>query len=487
MKLARKLTLALLVGVFVSFMGFYYVRRTRAIEFYDEAIMRDHRLLAHALGAAIEQSSKAGHETEALDFIQRMSEPRLHPVPSDRAQRVGVRWVSLERNPPEIRRPKLDPELLEPLLGGKDDVQQVDASGTVLYSYVAVGGPGQAPGAVELVETLSLEERLYSPSSVLHLVVAIGAVAVFEALVVFGLGAWLVGRPVANLIDVARRIGAGDLSSRADVRQRDELGELGREMNAMAERLAGALDQIRRVDRLATIGKLSAGVAHELGTPLNVILLKAKRLRTGASSPEDISESSRIVIDQAERMTKIIRQLLDLSRPRPPVKAPTDLRALARSTLAVLEPLATKRAVTLGVADGAPARASIDADQIQQVLTNLVMNGVQAMPRGGKLSVGLSSVQARSPMTPGAKETRCLRIDVRDEGEGVAPEVLKHIFEPFVTTKDVGEGTGLGLSVAHGIVREHGGWIAVETARGRGSCFSVYLPQEEVSPCADAS
>src|SRR5438445_8558900 len=98
-KLARKLTLALLVGVLAAFCGFAYIHTTRALEFYEQAIMRDHRLIAHALGAALEQSSATGHEKEALDFIKRMGEPRLRPVAPDRSKRVDVRWVSLDPDP----------------------------------------------------------------------------------------------------------------------------------------------------------------------------------------------------------------------------------------------------------------------------------------------------------------------------------------------------------------------------------------------------
>jgi signal transduction histidine kinase len=257
-------------------------------------------------------------------------------------------------------------------------------------------------------------------------------------------------------------------------------------MNAMAARLEVALEQLRRSDRLATVGTLAAGVAHELGTPLNVILLRAKRQRAGDGTAEETLEGAGVVIEQAERMTRIIRQLLDFARPRPPAKARVDVRAIARSTLDVLEPLAAKRGVTLGLAEAAPATASVDADQLQQVLANLVVNGVHAMKRGGALTISVAHARARPPAPSEAREGGYIRIDVRDRGEGVPPRILEHLFEPFHTTKDVGEGTGLGLSIAHGIVREHGGWIGVETGPG-GSCFSVFIPEEEPLPCAAAS
>ena len=113
---------------------------------------------------------------------------------------------------------------------------------------------------------------------------------------------------------------------------------------------------------------------------------------------------------------------------------------------------------------------------MQQVFANLVVNAIQSMPLGGEINVGLARERVRPPADIGGPEAAYVRIDVVDGGTGIAADVLARIFDPFFTTKDVGEGTGLGLSVSYGIVREHGGWIAVDTEPGRGSRFSVYLP-----------
>jgi signal transduction histidine kinase len=119
----------------------------------------------------------------------------------------------------------------------------------------------------------------------------------------------------------------------------------------------------------------------------------------------------------------------------------------------------------------------VDGGQVQQVLTNLVMNGLQAMKRPGTVRVRAAEVRATPPASEGGDEADYVRLDVEDEGDGIAPDVLPHVFEPFFTTKDVGEGTGLGLSVSYGLVRDHGGWIGVRSEPGRGSCFSIYLPR----------
>ena len=128
----------------------------------------------------------------------------------------------------------------------------------------------------------------------------------------------------------------------------------------------------------------------------------------------------------------------------------------------------------------------IDPGQIQQVLTNILVNAIQSMPRGGKATVAVGRRKVRSAVAPDAGERDCVFLSMADEGEGISPENLEQIFEPFFTTKEVGEGTGLGLSIAYGMVREHNGWIDVNSTLGKGSCFTVYLPQES-NACAETS
>jgi signal transduction histidine kinase len=139
--------------------------------------------------------------------------------------------------------------------------------------------------------------------------------------------------------------------------------------------------------------------------------------------------------------------------------------------------MAQKKRLTVGfVGEGEPARAAVDAGQLQQALTNLVVNAIHATGEGGTLTVGLERATVAPPPDVGGAPGGDLKRVVKDTGTGMSPEQREHLFEPFFTTKGVGEGTGLGLSVAYGIVREHGGWIGVESEQGRGSCFSIYLP-----------
>jgi signal transduction histidine kinase len=306
------------------------------------------------------------------------------------------------------------------------------------------------------------------------------------------LGLVLVGRPLAELVAQARRVGEGDLSYRIPTRRRDEIAKLAQEMNRMCERLRAAheseqaqadakmrpLSQLRHADRLATVGRLAAGLAHELGTPLNVVHARARQMATGATGPAEIGDKSRIIVEQVDRMTKLIRQLLDFARKRELQPSEVDVRALVDRAVTLLEPIARKRGVSLtltGIAE--PLLGQVDPEQMTQVILNVVMNAVHATDSGRAVSLTLGRGRATPPAEDGRGEQSCLRIEVRDEGTGIASESLARIFEPFFTTKDVGEGTGLGLSVAYGIVKDHGGWIDVASRPGVGSVFTVWLPE----------
>ncbi len=163
------------------------------------------------------------------------------------------------------------------------------------------------------------------------------------------------------------------------------------------------------------------------------------------------------VIREPDRIVRILRQLLDFARRKSPERSPTDLVKLARETAAFLEPLAAKRGVAVAVESGALVlEAEVGVGQIQQVLTNLVMNAIQASPAGGTVEVGLTARTIASNKGEDL-ERPCACVEVRDSGEGIPEDARARIFDPFFTTKPVGEGTGLGLSVAYGIVADHRG------------------------------
>jgi signal transduction histidine kinase len=276
------------------------------------------------------------------------------------------------------------------------------------------------------------------------------------------------------------------------LRSRDELAELADDLNEMCARLAesqadiraetaarlGATEQLRHADRLKTVGRLAAGIAHELGTPLNVVSGRAGLILSDKLAAEEVGASAAAIKTEADKMTRIIRQLLDFGRASTPRKVATDLRQVVSQAVDLLRTLAENSQVTLGFDQATEAAvAEIDVAQVQQVLTNLVVNAIQAMPHGGRVTISLRRQVAHPPDASDRPEAAYFAIEIRDQGIGIPAERLTQLFEPFFTTKQVGEGTGLGLSIAYGIVQEHGGWIDVTSQPGEGSCFTVMLPE----------
>jgi signal transduction histidine kinase len=348
-------------------------------------------------------------------------------------------------------------------------------------TYVPLDADGVRRGLFELTEPPTTEQR-FVRNTILDTVEIAIALAVVSALLAYVMGQWLVGTPVRILSEKARRIGKGDFSGEVALRQRDELSELAGEVNAMCSRLVATLDQLRHADRLATVGKLASGVAHELGTPLNVVGARARMIAGGETTPEQSRDYAGIIVGATERMTGTIRQLLQFARRGGPEKKPCDLRKLAGDVIDLILPLARKAHVELRLAPGdGDATAHVDAGQFQQVVTNLAMNAIQSIRRGGTVELRVRRERIEPPAELHRSEGEYLCLRVEDDGEGIAPENLPHIFEPFFTTKDVGAGTGLGLAVAYGIIRDHGGFIAVDSKVHEGATFSVYLPTPEAA------
>jgi signal transduction histidine kinase len=233
-----------------------------------------------------------------------------------------------------------------------------------------------------------------------------------------------------------------------------------------------AVDQLRHAERLNVIGTLSAGVAHELGTPLNVIAGCAEMIAE-VTADDAIRGHTQMILSQTKKITAIIRQLLDFGRRRGVERTVVDLAELVASTTAMLRSTAQKYGCTIEVAAGDPLPALGCAAELEQVLSNLILNGFQAMERGGAVRVD-ARIERRVAGSGHEQVYAC--VAVTDHGRGIAPEDLPKIFDPFFTTKGIGEGTGLGLSVSYGIIRDHGGVIEVDSVPHRGTQFSVLLP-----------
>jgi two-component system NtrC family sensor kinase len=482
MRISGKLTLGMIAGIVAILAISSYLTVNREVDLFETDMARDHELFAQAVASSMARVWRVDGRAHALGLLQQLEAGEGS---------VRVRFVPKDVLPND---PHINPAALDRVrLGGAALHDKLEGPSPKLYSYAAVHLGDETPGVLEVSESLEPRDA-YVRSTVLRAAITAACLGLVCAALTFALGSSIVGRPVRALVDQARRIGAGDLGIRLDLRQHDEIAELGREMNAMSTKLSDAnarlvaetaarvraLEQLRHADRLVTVGKLASGIAHELGTPLNVVSGRAKMISQNTAADEPTRNNARIVMEQSERMAQIIRQLLNFARAGKPNKSSVDLRHLAASTLSLLRPIAEKRRITLHFEASEPVSEVVaDAAQLQQVVTNLVVNAVQASPESSTVEVGLrASRQSRhvsGEVGPEA-ERGFVCITVSDRGVGMSEDTLERIFEPFFTTKDVGEGTGLGLAVAYGIVQEHGGFITVESKLSEGSRFEVYLP-----------
>jgi two-component system sensor histidine kinase HydH len=231
--------------------------------------------------------------------------------------------------------------------------------------------------------------------------------------------------------------------------------------------------EVERNRRLATVGRLAAGVAHEIRNPLSSVKGFATYFKERYREIPEDQEIVRIMIGEVDRINRVVGQLLDFSRPVTLSRKPTDLQTLLRDSLKQVESQARAAhcPVELSIPGSLPL-VNVDTDRIRQVLLNLYLNALEAMAAGGRLTVSAAAVATGKEVT----------VRVSDTGSGIGPDQLPHIFDPYFTTKST--GTGLGLAIAHNIMEAHGGSIAVDSRPGGGSVVTLSLPaaEREASP-----
>lgn len=505
MKLTLKLTLFFLCGLLVILVidGYYRIKKTTS--FFEQDMRVDHVNYGTALAQAVEDVWKRESKERAMNMINLLDRgTNIRIVWLDSSEpndKGGDQYTSYHFSPRYITRSSSQPHSSVPMkaeeirgMFGVASYIEKTASNVLsfLHTEIPITIDEELMGTIRLSESLEMQ-MIYMRDVTRQIFNFFAITLVICVFVVSMFGFLLVGRPLKLLVDKAKRVGTGDFTGRLSLRQKDEIGELAMEMDMMCDQLNDAhkrlqqeieektktLGQLRHADRLATVGKLVSGIAHELGTPLNVVSGRASMIASQEVTGEDILVNARIIGEQADRIEHIIRQLLDFARRPIPQMASTDMRKLSEHTVTLFRPLAEKFRINLQLEGGIePIIVSVEPSQIQQALSNLILNGIQAMPNGGKLLVKLSQECKSPPLDIDTNSTKWVKISVEDEGEGIPPEHLDLIFDPFFTTKDVGQGTGLGLSVLYGIIREHGGWVDVESEVNKGSRFYVYLPTE---------
>jgi signal transduction histidine kinase len=468
MKLVTKYTLVLVTALAVALSLLTLYRMVRDRDNLENDMRVDHGLVGHVLQAnAVELWRDA---RGAGGLAGERSIEHLIERSNETAGPTRFEWIA----------------------GGTSFDETHRSEGRAFVSRFPVRVDGVAIGTIVVSESLDDTERLVR-HGVLFNVGSVAIVVILSFAASLVLGRWLVGKPIGKLVEKARRIGQREFSGAVELHRSDELGELAAAMNAMSADLAAALQQItretdarvraveqmRHADRLSTVGKLAAGVAHELGTPLSIVGGHAQMIAGREVAGDAVLDSACAIDREATRMSRIVRQLLDFARRRGPEGTASEVGDVAARCLDLLAPMARKAGVTTRLLVSEPVRALIDEDSMQQVLTNLIVNAVQAMWPGGELRISAARDRVVSPDAPSDPPRACVRITVSDTGSGIPPDVLAHIFEPFFTTKQPGDGTGLGLAVVYGIVSDHRGWITVDSSE-RGTTFAVFL-QEVVS------
>ncbi len=302
-----------------------------------------------------------------------------------------------------------------------------------------------------------------------------------------------VTRPIAALIRRIKEMAQGQHEQNIEIKGHDEVASLAREFNLMCQKLqeshAQLVDEqqeklrleqeLRHSERLASVGRLAAGLAHEIGTPLNIIGGRSEYLLRRPRSPEELKDNLDVIRSQSDRIAAIVRQLLEFSRRREPVFKSVDLLALLDNVKYLLAHQLREKDIRIEMEgfDNLP-RIDADPDLLQQVFINLYSNSLHALGPGGAIKIGAAIThRGLAQAFPGGDHW--LRISFEDNGTGIESEYIGRVFDPFFTTKDVGEGTGLGLSVTYGIIQEHNGTIHVESERGRFTRFIIYLPTEQ--------
>src|SRR5215475_4622439 len=484
MSLSARLILLLTIAVgMVMALGGYFILRQRE-EILARALRNELHAHAVTLQMTLEDGYRAGRIGDAQRLIDHLSEnPRVFSVIlfDDKGR------VAMFSNPPEAGKIVESPDARRVIATGEAVEIVRRGGGSEVYSFIMpIRISAARRGAFEISQPAEFIKADYARA---RSDIAIITLALFAAIiaVVLLVMRYNLLRPIKELLSGAKAVGQGDLTYRVVAPSGgNEIAQLASEFNRMAESLAEqmraaerlALErELRYSERLASVGRLAAGVAHEMGAPLNVIKGRVEMLRERPDSPvENRARNLDIIGAQADAITDIVRQLLTLARPFNLRREAIEPARLIATVVELIEADAAKSGVRIEVLQNNHNHPNFmvgDRNLLQQVLMNICINALHAMGAGGGLKIEV----ATEGRYRGGRAFVGLRIS--DTGPGIAPEDLTHIFDPFFTTKEVGKGTGLGLSVARRIVEEHDGWIEVSNREEGGAAFTVWLPEAE--------
>jgi signal transduction histidine kinase len=480
------LPLVATVTLVMSAYGFWAAgQRRQALE---AQAYREAQAYATALGIALEYAFDDRQLRDVGDIVDRISrEPKIYGVAV-----YGLRGELLYvASPLQARDVGMTAALRRVLAGARDVVTTRRVEGERAYSvYRPIRSHGSIVGAFEVVQPLSFVERELTNTR-RRLLIGVAVLLTSIAVVMLALVRMTVARPLNRFVGAVQALGRGELAHRLNTRQgSSELAEVARQFNLMADRLESARSElvreteervalerrVRESEKMAAVGSLSAALAHEIGAPLSVVAGRAEMLLKDERENERKRRALQIIVDQIGRITMIVRNLLNYARQHDRAVRDVRVDAQVARVLDLLEHEFARSGVEVAT-DTEPVTVAGDPELLQQVFFNLLVNAVQAL-------------ETQEPPRLLAVRTRVRDgsavIEFEDNGPGVADDVAEKVFEPFVTTKGIGQGTGLGLAVARRIIDEHGGTIELSAGaarnggRSHGACFRVTLPLKAV-------
>jgi signal transduction histidine kinase len=490
-KLSTRLLLPLLASVAVVMLlyGSWALEQRESSLVADAA--RETQAYATALGLALERAFQSSEVEGVQEIIDRASrEPSVYGVlVYDSARTARFRSNAIGGALP------LPDSLLSRVLARGEPVSfERVLDDVAVYSVVRPLRDDEdvVIGALEVAQPLTfldvdktrVRQRYFL--NTMTLVVAL-------VVLVTGIVHRFVSRPLERFSAAVRALGRGDLSHRLDVGAAGgELADVASELNRMAARLEDARAdllrqsearlalerRLRQSERLAAMGELAAGVAHEIAAPLHVIRGRADLLLRQGGEATPGARNLAIITQQIDRITLIVRNLMNFARRREPRAIRVDLMQTLNGVIEFVEAEIERARITVVVEGPSEAYLTGDPDLLHQVFLNLIVNAIHALeasenePRRIEVRVTESGMSAASPVS--------LSVEISDTGPGIQPELVERVFDPFFTTKDGSQGTGLGLSVARAIVEDHGGTIEAASARAGGAAFRVTLPATPV-------
>lgn len=482
-----KLSVALIAGGFVIF-GVYGVYELRIERTALRAVIeQETRLLGRSFRVAVENALQDQQVADVEEMVRGLE--YIDPLVDILIYESGGRLIASAHG--SRSSDPLPENIVQHAISSREEIllfSPVDDPDRVVFSVPLSNDDGSLFGGLLVVRSLhDMQSALQETRR--NIVVSVLLFVLTTSVLGLVLGAVYIGRPLDRMAAAMQEVRSGNLMSVLPIARRDEMGAVAAEFNAMVTELREArrrLDEetesrarlrraLQEADKLITVGQLSAGLAHEIGSPLQILNGRARVLLAHAQDPAETRRNAEILISQTDRITRIVEQLLRFTRRRPVSIAKTDLHMTINAVLDLLQYEARRHGVLLRFSGGQELPPIlIDADGIQQIVLNLVANALMATPRGGSVSVSLET--SRLSTINGGCEVPAVRLIVADTGGGMSAEVLGRLFEPFFTTRSAEGGTGLGLAVVKSIIIEHGGTVSVESQLGVGSRFIVNLP-----------